>query len=86
MDKDREWYFYIVRCKDNSLYSGIAVNVNNRVKEHNNGTGAKYTKSHRPVTLVYNEKCNNISEAMKRESQVKNWPKAKKEKLIEGSI
>jgi putative endonuclease len=85
MDKDREWYFYIVRCKNNSLYSGIAVNVDNRVKEHNNGTGAKYTMSHRPVTLVYSERHSNISEAMKRESQVKSWPRAKKEQLIAGS-
>jgi putative endonuclease len=86
MDKDRELYFYIVRCKDNSLYSGIAVNVEERVKAHNKGTGAKYTVSRRPVVLVYSERYSNLSGAMKRESQVKRWPKAKKEKLIMGSI
>jgi len=52
---DREWFFYIVRCKDGTLYSGITVNVVERLKKHNKGTGAKYTAAHRPVTLVYSE-------------------------------
>jgi putative endonuclease len=82
MDKHKEWYFYIVRCKDNSLYSGIAINIDARVKEHNRGTGAKYTLGRRPVTLVYSEKLNNVSEARKRESKVKSWPRARKEQLI----
>jgi putative endonuclease len=80
---DKEWCFYIVRCKDNSLYSGIAINVDERIKEHNRGTGAKYTHARRPVTLVYSERHSNVSEAMKRESQVKSWTKTKKEQLIQ---
>jgi putative endonuclease len=78
----KEWTFYIVRCWDNSLYSGIAINVNDRVKEHNRGTGAKYTHARRPVTLVYSEKYDNDSQARKRELQVKKLSKAKKEQLI----
>ena len=81
---DKEWHFYIVRCKDNSLYSGIAINVEERVKEHNRGTGAKYTRGRRPVTLVYSERISNVSEAMKREYRVKRWPKTRKEQLIAG--
>ncbi len=84
MDKDKEWYFYIVRCKDNSLYSGIAIDINDRVREHNRGTGAKYTLARRPVNLVYSEKQGDASKARKRESQTKSWSKIKKENLIKG--
>jgi predicted GIY-YIG superfamily endonuclease len=82
---NREWFFYLVRCKDNSLYSGITVDIENRLKVHNNGTGARYTAIHRPVTLVYLEKQENLSAAMKRERQIKRWPKVKKESLIQGT-
>ncbi len=82
---DRAWFFYLVRCKDNSLYSGITVNVEERLKKHNHGTGAKYTSARRPVTLVYSEKCDTVAEAMKREKQVKRWHKIRKEQLIHKS-
>ena len=78
---DRECFFYMVRCQDDSIYSGIAVDVEERLKKHNNGTGAKYTAVHRPVVLIYWEKFTTLSDAMKRENQVKRWPKAKKEQL-----
>ncbi|RJO63082.1 MAG: GIY-YIG nuclease family protein [Dehalococcoidia bacterium] len=77
-----EWFFYMLRCKDNSLYSGITNNLDERVKKHNEGTGAKYTSSHKPVTLVYCERYDSASEAKKREHEVKGWPKGKKEQLI----
>jgi putative endonuclease len=83
---DREWFFYIVRCKDDTLYSGITVNVDERVKKHNKGTGARYTTTHRPVTLVYSEKCGTASAAMKREKQVKRLPKIQKERLARGAV
>ncbi|MBI2852786.1 MAG: GIY-YIG nuclease family protein [Chloroflexi bacterium] len=81
---EREWFLYIVRCKDDSLYCGIAVDVGDRVKEHNSGAGARYTAVRRPVTLVYSERCSNLSEARKREEQIKRWSRAKKERLIVG--
>jgi len=81
---DKEWYFYIVRCRDNSLYSGITNNIEERVREHNRGTGARYTLIRRPVVLVYNERYSNVSEARKRESKIKGWTRTKKEKLIVG--
>jgi putative endonuclease len=83
---DREWFFYIVRCKDGTLYSGITVNVVERLKKHNKGTGAKYTAAHRPVTLVYSEKCGTASTAMKREKQVKRLPKIQKERLARSAV
>jgi putative endonuclease len=81
---DKEWYFYMVRCRDNSLYSGITNNIEKRIKEHNKGTGARYTLIRRPVVFVYSERCCNISEARKRESQIKRWTRNKKERLIMG--
>jgi putative endonuclease len=81
---NQEWFFYIVRCRDGSLYSGITNDLEHRINEHNRGAGAKYTRGRRPVKLVYSEKHGNVSEAKKRESQIKRWPKAKKEQLIAG--
>ena len=78
------WFFYIVRCADSSLYCGVTNDVDERVKKHNAGTGAKYTLAHRPVSLVYSERCGSLSDALKREDQVKRWPRAKKERLISG--
>ena len=82
---DKEWFFYIVRCRDNSLYSGIAIDLEDRIKEHNRGTGAKYTLTRRPVTLVYSERCVNVSEARKREAEIKGWSRIKKERLLKVS-
>jgi putative endonuclease len=72
----------MVRCRDNSLYCGITNNVLNRIKAHNSGTGAKYTRSRIPISLVYSEIQPDMSSARKRESQVRHWTKARKEQLI----
>lgn len=79
---DQPWCFYIVRCKDSSLYSGISNDVAGRIEKHNTGAGAKYTSGRRPVVLVYSEECGGISEARRREAEVKKWPKQKKERLV----
>ena len=81
---DQEWVFYIGRCRDDSLYSGITNDLEGRLREHNKGTGAKYTSIRRPVTLVYSERYGNVSEARKREAQIKGWSRNKKEQLIKG--
>lgn len=76
-------YFYIVRCSDGSLYCGQTNNLERRIKEHNESLkGAKYTRSKKPVKLVYSEEYPDIQSAMKREYEVKKWPKAKKEDLV----
>lgn len=78
------WYVYMVRCVDDSLYTGIAKDVVRRVQEHNtdNSLGAKYTRARRPVTLVYHEAVASRAEATKRECQIKRLPRAKKESLL----
>ena len=78
------WYVYIVRCADGTLYTGVAKNVEKRIEEHNSNNllGAKYTKSRRPVTLVYQEQVNSRSEAMSRESEIKKLKRKQKEALI----
>ena len=76
-------YTYIVRCKDNSLYTGYTTDIKNRVNNHNNGKGAKYTKGRRPVELVYFETFESKSEALKKEIAIKKLPRIKKEHLIE---
>lgn len=76
-------YTYIVKCKDGSLYTGWTTDVEKRVKAHNAGKGAKYTKTRRPVELVYYEMFETKEEAMKREYAIKHMPRAKKLELIE---
>lgn len=78
------WYIYILRCADNSLYTGIATDVKRRVEEHNsdNSLGAKYTRARRPVELVYQEKAGSRSEASKREYAIRKLNKQNKEALI----
>ncbi len=74
---------YIVKCIDNSLYTGIAVNVEKRVNQHNNGKGAKYTKFRSPVKLVYTESnFSDRSSASKREYEIKHMTREQKLSLI----
>ena len=73
---------YILRCKDGSLYTGIAVDVEERLKMHRSGKGAKYTRGRGPLELVYTEKCGSRSDALKREIAVKRLTRQKKEELI----
>ncbi|WP_214894483.1 MULTISPECIES: GIY-YIG nuclease family protein [unclassified Exiguobacterium] len=75
---------YIVRCRDGSLYTGYAVDVEKRVATHNTGQGAKYTRSRLPVVLAYTETFETKSDALKREYAIKQLTRAKKEQLIQG--
>jgi putative endonuclease len=79
-------FVYVLRCADNTLYTGYTVDVEKRLKEHNgqDGTklGAKYTRGRRPVTLVYQERFANRSDAQKRESVIKTLSRKEKEKLV----
>ena len=77
-----QWFFYILRCSDSTLYSGITNDIDERIKKHNAGTAAKYTRGRRPVIMVYSETLASMSEARLREEHVKRLPKAKKEQLI----
>ena len=75
MDKH---FVYIVQCKDHSLYTGYARDVEARIKQHNLGKGAKYTKARRPVVLVYQEMYDTKSEALKREFEIKQLSRKQK--------
>jgi putative endonuclease len=75
-------FVYIVRCADGSLYTGYARNPRARLRLHNQGRGAKYTSGRRPVRLVYAEACKTLSTALKREYELKQWPRRKKQRLI----
>jgi putative endonuclease len=75
------YFVYIVRCADDTLYTGIATELHRRIEEHNSSDrGARYTRSRRPVVLVYHEVCGNRSEASKREYHIKKRM-SRKEKL-----
>src|SRR5437667_6518824 len=65
------WFVYVVRCGDGSLYTGIAKDVGRRCKQHNAGTASRYTRSRRPVTVVYQEVRCNQSSALKQEAAIK---------------
>lgn len=75
-------YTYMLRCRDDSLYTGWTNNIEKRLEDHNSGKGAKYTKARRPVELVYYESFETKEEAMRREWQIKQLKKSEKEELI----
>lgn len=79
------WYVYILHCADGSLYTGITVDVERRLEEHNgaNGLGARYTRSRRPVKLAYCEAADTRSAATVREAAIKKLKRPQKEQLIE---
>jgi putative endonuclease len=75
-------YVYILKCKDDSLYTGWTNNLEKRFKAHSSGKGAKYTKARLPVELVYYEEFEDKIEAMKREYEIKQLKRTEKLKLI----
>lgn len=76
-------FVYMLRCADGTLYTGWTNDVQKRLAAHNDGRGAKYTRSRRPVLLVYEEECEDKSAALRREAALKRLSRAEKLKLIE---
>lgn len=76
------YYVYILKCKDDTLYTGYTNDLDRRVKAHNDGKGAKYTKCRRPCKLVYLEEYKTKGEALSREAQIKKLSRIEKLKLI----
>lgn len=76
------WSVYLLRCADGSLYTGVTTDAQRRVREHNAGRGAAYTRSHRPVRLVHLEGGHSRSSALVREAQIKRWPRPRKLALV----
>lgn len=75
-------YFYILQCKDKTLYCGYTKDLSKREKDHNTGLGSKYVRAHGGGKIVYSEKFKSLSDALKREAEVKKWTRAKKLLLI----
>ncbi len=78
------WHVYVVRCADATLYTGVATDLPARIAQHNAGRGAKYTKSRRPVTLVYEEAAADRGAALRREHEIKRLAPQAKRVLVSG--
>ena len=78
------WFVYVVRCADDSLYTGITTDIDRRIQEHNRATGkgAKYTRQRQPVVLVYSEQIDSRAAATRRELVIKRLSRAEKMRLI----
>lgn len=79
---EKKYYVYIIQTIDNKLYCGYTDNLEKRFAAHLNGVGAKYTKSHKPLKIVYNESYSTKSEAMKEEYRIKHLTRVQKLELI----
>ena len=82
MKQAKTWSVYIIRCKNKALYTGITNDLKRRMSMHDDGTASKYTRSRRPVVLVYQENTITKSEALKREYAIKLMTKSEKEILV----
>lgn len=77
------WFLYILECSDGTLYTGITNDVTRRLHQHNNGKGARYTRTRRPVKLLYYEPCPNRAQALIRECAIKALPRVRKLKFVQ---
>lgn len=80
--KDEKWFLYILECKNGTFYTGVTNNIQRRLKMHNEGKASRYTRTWRPVKLVYQESCKGRTKALVRECQVKALSRKKKEMLV----
>ena len=82
MQKTHEWYVYIIRCRGKSLYTGITTDVERRLAEHQDNTGAKYLRGRGPLDLVFKQRVGPKSRALQVERKIKRLPKQRKEALV----
>ena len=75
------YFLYFLLCRDRSIYTGITTDVKRRFKEHQDGTGSKYTRARKAIKILYTEKFKTRSAASKREAEIKSWGREKKLKL-----
>ena len=76
------WFLYILECQDGSLYTGITKDIERRLQLHNEGKGAKFTRSRRPVKIIYQELLSTRGQALIREYEIKALPKIQKQALV----
>lgn len=79
------WYVYLILCKDKSIYTGITKNLENRFRQHKDGKGGRFTRSHKVAKVLHSEKFETKSEALKREAEIKKWRRKKKLQLIKST-
>ena len=80
------WYLYVLQCGDNTLYTGITNDLERRIKQHDNGTASRYTRSRLPVTLAYQERCRGRSSALKKEYAMKQLSRKEKKRYIRRTL
>jgi predicted GIY-YIG superfamily endonuclease len=80
--KQKRWLLYILKCKNNTLYTGITNDLARRVEQHNAGIASRYTRSRRPVKVLHQEPCRNKSFALKKEYAIKSLTRKEKEEYI----
>ncbi len=80
--EEKTWWVYILRCADGSLYCGVTNDRARRLRQHNDGTGARYTRSRRPVEMIWSEEAEDRPAALRREAAIKALSRAEKIKLI----
>jgi len=84
--RSKKWSSYLLECADGTYYSGVATDLEDRLREHNAGRGAKYTRGRRPVRLVWFRKCGSYAKARALEARVKGCSREKKSQLVAGSL
>ena len=82
MPENLDWHVYILRCADGTLYTGIAIDVDARVKRHVSGRGARYTRGRGPLVLVHVERAGSKGDALRREAAIRKLGRAGKEALF----
>jgi putative endonuclease len=80
------WSLYILRCGDGSFYTGVTTDIDRRLRMHLSGRASRYTRTRRPVALVYQEPCGTRSQALSRECAVKSMSRKGKEDLVAGVV
>jgi putative endonuclease len=80
------WYTYILRCTDDSLYTGVTTDLDRRLGEHNAGTASKYTRARLPARMIWHELAKSESAAKKREAAIKKMTRKEKEELVRGGF
>ncbi len=83
INRRKTWFLYILKCGDGTLYTGITNDMQRRLRQHNDGSASRYTRSRLPVEVVYSEPCGNRSRALKKELAIKRLSRKEKETYIE---
>ncbi len=84
--ESKGWFVYLLECADGTYYTGVAPDLEERLRKHNAGRGAKYTRGRRPVWLVWSHLCGSYAQARSLEAQLKGWSREKKRQLVKGSL